>query len=115
MKQFTDRENRFLVKLGITPGPWESKGPDSDVDYEILSYQKHECGKSLCFVDKGNCGCVSQSPAMFLTLFHRLYRDMKSTFTKSRFYHLFKNEIEIIQSSTGETWQQLCEIWEETE
>ena len=90
----TDRENRFLEALGITPGPWELG--------ELT--KQHRIPDGLVIV---------QYSAMFLALFKiaQYCMDLDPVYTENEIFSMASNQCE---AATGKTLAELCRLWEGT-
>ena len=108
MKEQTKREQLFLERLGITPGPWELYIDKLSI---VVMDEKRIDQFIATIPKKTNAKLIAHSPDMFLSLFGVMYRSEKD-------YGLLainSPSCKIIESATGKTFQQLCKLWEDCE
>lgn len=108
----TEQEKRFLEKLGIAPAPWY------DNSREVVDANN----RIVCIpYNMQVCDFICHLPEMFLSLWNNIffiskldelfYNKLKSKLWNESFKLLSEN-IKIIESTTGKTFEQLLEIWE---
>lgn len=104
----TDRENSFLVKIGITPGPWEY------IDNHVRGIFNPGGDSPGSACDKRHGDFIAQSPAMFLALWNSIMQGMCILQFCEDELISEDRRVKTVEFASGKTWQQLCEIWEAT-
>lgn len=127
MKEYTEQETRFFEKLGITPGPWvpgneqynyAEKPSEIRAGYPSSGFNKtRRClfSGNVYFQEcYANAKFAAHAPDMFLICWKHVLT-LKQTFSKTKNWSLFHGNYltNIIEKSTGKTFQQLIELWEE--
>jgi len=108
----SDRENRFLKALGITPGPWhlddDTPGHTTVLRFDLtapsVKHQSHE-----------DANLSSKAPEMFLFMFRKLcgsisFIDLDMMQEQDQIE--WKEDSKIIESAAGKPWTEIVEIWE---
>ena len=101
----TDRENRFLGKLGIKVFDFDEASlfkNDSDIIYD-----------NVC----GDFDFYKQSPGMFLSLWDyvRTMYSIRKILNRKSSAHIYEKAIKRLESATNKKLDQLLKIWEGTE
>lgn len=106
-----ERENRFLKLLGITPGPWDQMG--SSVFYSHTEIHSISILTSLHTEIPeryNNPKLAAKAPELFLRLFAQQY-----IMRYSNNFNYPNPVMDVLESATGKSWGDLCQIWEGTE
>lgn len=114
MSEYTPQETKFLERLGFTPGPWHH-----DTDGKLYIKKNDGGCEWIGEVLINNGDFIAQSPDLLLALFTSLltFQDFCTNKQRgvsakiSRDYFLDNNGI--LESATGKTWKELCQIWDE--
>ena len=101
----------ILEKLGITPGPWKVEIEDELYgDQVFIIHPETECDETtICVSNYGlpNAKLMAKAPEMLEALIDLLI-------DKNNYSYMYEECVEIIESATGKTWDEIKGMREES-
>ena len=123
----TDREKRFLAELGFTPGEWEWYD-NTQIGTTVLSGGRPEREIPILYhilmdhsPDGNDRVLIKKAPELFISLFHAVRcicnfcAVHNGGIQMSMSEDFYQKTVHLLEKVSGETWNDLGQIWGKTE